>query len=233
MPVSPEASGHTPVNIHARFLESSEKYAEPGQQTELSYLYDLINGIKLSVDQHKVFVDKQISALTAKVSTIEDNIKETIVGEVRAAKTEIQNYIDTEIGRLAGRIDVVERKISEIEENKHSEYDPDVSIIMSKVAVTPDEDIQKIVEEIIHEALEKPEIPVVRAMRLRQRDDTPRRAGQGQAPPLIKVQLRTVADKVAVLRVKRRLKDSAKYSSVFMRSSKPHAERVMDMNFRT
>ena len=71
----------------------------------------------------------------------------------------------------------------------------------------------------------------------REQRDRDRRQAQGrddrpQLPPLIKAQFRNIQEKVEVLKVKRRLAASDKFSRAWMRSSKPHAERVADMNNR-
>ena len=218
---SPEAARQAPLHI---------------QVLDLAELNDLVRGIKDSFDLHKTSVDKQIAELKGQVTELGDRIKTTIKEEVSNATANIQQYIDTEIGRLAQRIDQVEDKIKDIDVGRTVEYDPDVSVIISKVDVRPDEDALQLVNDIIHNGLELPEVPVVRAMRLRQRQDPPdgrQMPLRPQAPPLIKVQFRNVDDKVKVLRRKRRLADKETYRGIMMKSSKPHAERVMEMNFRT
>ena len=57
-----------------------------------------------------------------------------------------------------------------LEEKQTTEFDPEVSVIMSRVPQNEDEDIHQTAEKIIHEGLRLPEICVVRAMRLRQRE---------------------------------------------------------------
>lgn len=52
-------------------------------------------------------------------------------------------------------------------------------------------------------------------------------------PTLVKVELETVRDKVAVLRRKFKLNDSDTFGRVFISSAKSHAERLMEINLRT
>ena len=253
---SSEASSHAPLSMSSPEAMSHAS-VNTQRSPDLKQVYDLISEIKTSIDQHKVEVNKRVKELSTQVQQMNVTITSTIKEEVRAATKNIEEYIDSEISRVSVRIDGIEEKVRKIEDSQHVEYDPNVSIIVSKLPVTPDEDVQQIAEDIVHNALQLPAVQVVRAMRLRQRDDrqgAEAQAAEGQAaegqvaggqravrqrderapgPPLIKVQFRTVEDKVAVLRVKRRLTSSAKYSPVWLRSSKPHSERVMDMNFRT
>ena len=81
MAVSPEAS---------RLRGSLTTHAP----TELSKLYDLINEIKGSLDQHRRDVNKQVSDLAARVSEMNVNINTTIQEEVRKSTKSIEDYID-------------------------------------------------------------------------------------------------------------------------------------------
>ena len=59
---------------------------------------------------------------------------------------------------------------------------------------------------------------------------TPRRNGKNG---ILKIELRTMADKIMLLKNKTRLKQTHGFERVFVRSSKTHLERLMDLNFRT
>ncbi len=98
--------------------------------------------------------------------------------------------------------------------------------------MTAGENILQIVENIIHEGLGLPEIPIVRAMSLPQQNQQ----GQGfrhPPTPLVKVQLRDLDTKKRVLRSKLKLANTQDYGNVWIRSSKPHIERLIDINFKT
>lgn len=56
---------------------------------------------------------------------------------------------------------------------------------------------------------------------------------RGRGPGIIKVELRAVEEKVAVLRRKQRLRDNDIYKNVYINSAKSHAERRVDLKFRT
>lgn len=56
---------------------------------------------------------------------------------------------------------------------------------------------------------------------------------QGTKPGLVRVGLQSVEEKVAVLRRKAKLKDHDRFQRMFVSSAKSHAERLLDLNFRT
>ena len=231
------------------------------EQPSTQQLFGLISDLKTSLELHKEAIDQQMTNLTSKVTELGASIRNTIKEEVRAATADINSKIDEEVATLTNkidhevaglnrkiddkvtgltnRIDDIEQKINDVQDEINVEYDPEVSIIISKVAETPGENVQAIVEEMVHRDLGLPGIQVVRATRMPQREqrDRDRRQAQGrddrpQLPPLIKAQFRNIQEKVEVLKEKRRLAASDKFSRAWMRSSKPHAERVADMNNR-
>ncbi len=51
-------------------------------------------------------------------------------------------------------------------------------------------------------------------------------------PPLVKFAVPSLEGKIAVLRAKRNLKQSAEFPRVFLRSSKSHTERLIEPNFK-
>ena len=56
---------------------------------------------------------------------------------------------------------------------------------------------------------------------------------RGDRPGLVKVELSSVQEKVTVLHRKSNLKDNNSFNKVYVSSAKSHAERLMDLNFRT
>ena len=59
------------------------------------------------------------------------------------------------------------------------------------------------------------------------------RPGQVARPGLVKIQFESLEDKIKVFREKHNLRNSEEYKKVFLRSSKPHAERLTELNFKT
>ena len=222
----------------SRFASMST--SRPSEQDYASMMA-LLQEVNVSLQQHKQYMAGEMSTLQAsqqqfqtyiekQFKEISENLKKHMNEEIK----KIETYVDSEVGRVCERMNDMETKLNNVKDHETPEYDPEVSIIMSKVPKVADENIQLIAEKIIHEHLDLPGIPIVRAMRLPQRQqqrDGP--AAANRDPPLVKVQLRSVDDKKSVLRVKKRVGTSRDYGTVWIRSSKPHAERIMDFNCRT
>ena len=216
----------------------------PGSRpSEYSELIQLIKQLQSSVDDHKQTMTAEIKKLhesqkefqahvDERITTLGNSMKESMKESIKQCMDDMTKYVDGEVGRICSQLNDVQDRVTAVEAKQTPDYDPEVSVIMSKVPMTPNEDIQKVAEKIIHEDLSLPDVQVVRATRLGQRNQN-QQPGQRVAPPLVKVQLRDLEAKKRVLRNKKSLQNSPNYANVFIRSSKPHMERVMDMNCRT
>ena len=205
----------------------------PGEQrgvaTDVDAALRVVNDNMLK--HQKVMTDSIASMKKAFESRMEQQLKlfsDGLKQHITDSVTELRNYVDAEIGRISTQINEITEKVAILEDKQTPEYDPEVSIILSKVPVNEGEDIYEVTKSIIHEALDLPDVPVVRATRLPQRQQ-----GDRPVPPLVKAQLQSVDDKKKVLRVKKRLATAEGYKNVWIRSSRPHAERLTDQNFRT
>ena len=56
---------------------------------------------------------------------------------------------------------------------------------------------------------------------------------RGNSKGVLKIQLSIIEEKIDVLRHKSNLKNSSTFSNVYIRSSKTHSERLIDLNFKT
>lgn len=118
----------------------------------------------------------------------------------------------------------MEQKISEKEAKKKS-FDPDVSVIIVGLPQSEGEDLMAKVNNLLHVGLGCDTVLCPAAVeRVRTR---------GDRPGLVKVELSSVQEKVTVLRRKSKLKDNDSFNKVYVSSAKSHAERLMDLNFRT
>ncbi len=90
--------------------------------------------------------------------------------------------------------------------------------------ITEKEILLTVLNTLIREGLHVTGISVVRAMRLESREGK---------PGLVKIQVNNLDEKKKLLKHKQHLKQSGDYSNVFLRSSKPHLERLVDLNFKT
>ena len=202
---------------------------------EFIALSRLLEEIKASIQEHKQTVAQEFSKIHETQRKFEERIEQQIQSltddvkaRVAAGIKEMTEYVDGEMGRVCTQVNDVQERVAVLEDKQVPEYDPEVSIILSKVPVTQDEDIRQVTEKIIHDELSLPDVQVVRACRLRQRNLPGDQAAA--APPLVKVQFKDLQTKLRVLQVKKRIMNSAQYSNVFIRSSKPHVERMMHAN---
>ena len=69
----------------------------------------------------------------------------------------------------------------------------------------------------------------LRHVRVVKAERTPMREGR---PGIVKIELRNVDDKKAVLRAKAGLRGTRKFRNVYIRGAQTHAERLIDLNFR-
>ena len=87
------------------------------------------------------------------------------------------------------------------------------------------ENITEKAEKLVKDGVGLPDVPVVRAMR------TPHREGR---PGVVKIQVRHLEDEKKLLTSKKELKNGTNmYKKVYIRTSKSHLERLIDLNFRT
>lgn len=99
----------------------------------------------------------------------------------------------------------------------------DITIIASNIPQQPEENILEISKELINTLNES--VDVVAAARLRNR-----KFGK---PALVKISFASVQDKIKILRENKQLKMVEKYKNVFLRGSKTHTERLLELNART
>ena len=113
------------------------------------------------------------------------------------------------------------------------EFSSDTTIVAINVPYEQGEDIQQKMTNMIRRDLAV-NIMVKRVKRMpvpayqtgQQNRTRPKRG-------IVKIQLHSVQDKIAILREKQKLKNSRDYSYVYLRSSKSHAEHLMELNFKT
>ena len=164
------------------------------------------------------------------LSTSMDTHKQKVADHIKELSDNLQSYVDLEVGRLVSQIQDIETKVNNLETKVVEEYDPDVTVIVTKVPFNEGENAQGIVEGIIREGLGIPDVPVIRAKRL------PPREARGQRQPglpLLKIELPNLENKIRVLRAKKRLENSEEWKRCWIRSSKSHVERLIDLNFKT
>ena len=108
-------------------------------------------------------------------------------------------------------------------DNRNYVDDPEITIIVNNIEQESGEDILEIASELIY--LVNDSVKVVAAKRL-----TSRITGK---PGLVKISLSNLEEKKMVLREKRKLKEVERYKKVFLRGSKSHTDRILELNART
>ncbi|KAI8482850.1 hypothetical protein Bbelb_393850 [Branchiostoma belcheri] len=129
--------------------------------------------------------------------------KDELKAELERKTKEIGVNIDLEMGHVMARIEACDGAYRghREEEDVWSEFDPDEGRY-------PGEDIQAKIEELLRTGIHS-DVPVVAAERMKPR---------GRGPGVVKVRLRSVQEKVAVLRGKQKLKGNPLYEKVFLRT---------------
>ncbi|KAJ8412585.1 hypothetical protein AAFF_G00129210 [Aldrovandia affinis] len=116
-------------------------------------------------------------------------------------------------------MEMIELKIAEkAAQKKISE--PDVSLIIVGLPQADDEDLMANVKDLLCEGLDCDPVPDLVAVECIR--------GRGRQPGLVKVELRSVQEKEAVLRRKSKLKSSERFQKVYVSSAKSHTERLLD-----
>ena len=137
--------------------------------------------------------------------------------------SELRHYIDSENGILIRRFEDIENRLTRIEER--FQYDPEVTVIAQGVPPTHNEDPEQVAQELIRKGLNTVDIPVVRAKRLATRNPN--------KPGLLKIELPNLDAKKKILRRKTELSKVPQYRRVYLRSSKSHVERLLELNTKT
>lgn len=147
----------------------------------------------------------------------------TALEELKVGQATLKNEILAEIaGTLDRKLEPVYQRIEALEQMVMKEFDPERSVVISKLQVI-DGDIQKSVEEMIL-SLNLEGIEVKRVQKLGE---------QGGRPPLIEAEMKNSEQKVKLLQKKQSLKNIDGHENVYIRSSHSHADRTHQTNLMT
>lgn len=154
-------------------------------------------------------------------------MKSDIDLELSIQKTQIDT-LSQSIDSIMGRLELLEngaRPIYESGERRSTNPldDPNVTIIATNIKAEPNEDLLAVAKDLVAHLDE--DVRVVAAHRLKSR--------KINKPGLVKISFASVDEKIRVLRQKRNLSGIQGYGSVFLRSSKSHTERLLELNAKT
>ena len=131
--------------------------------------------------------------------------------------------LDQEVSLLVARIERTERNCNEFQQHIHPEYDPQVTLIVQGLRENREENILLDAKKLVHQVLNEPDIPVINALRIPSRNNK---------PGIVKMEIDCVQNKVKLLRKKGLLREIEGYKNGFLRSSKTHVARLLELNIR-
>lgn len=185
---------------------------------------DMEKQVNARIDSMEKQVNSRVDKLRGSLEKMMAENQNAVLKEIEKATKDMNTNLDTEVGILCARMEKMELKISEKEEKRKS-FDPDVSLIVVGLPHSEGEDLMAKVNELLHVGLGcETALTPAAVERVRAR---------GDRPGLVKVELSSAQEKVSVLRRKSELKDSESFNNVYVYSAKSHAERMMELNFRT
>ena len=179
-------------------------------------------------------LDTKITKLEGKIDEQIEGLKKHVDDALAKQFKQLQDYIDKEVGVLCNRLNATEERIQQLE-NEHkkaNEFDPEVTIVAENLQYEETEDLMGKITRLLRRELNM-NVPVVQVQRLKPPPVRITNSGRLVKPGIVKIQFESVDHKVRVLREKHNLMNSAEFSWVRLRSSKSHAERMMEFNTRT
>ena len=129
--------------------------------------------------------------------------------------------IDIETNIVVARIVDVERDVERLKTTVHPAFDPEVTLVPQGLKESG-RDLLSDVKELVHEVLNEPEVTIKRVLRI---------ASRNAYPGIVKIEVDSTQNKIKVLRKKGMLiENNGVYRNVFLRSSKSHVERLLELN---
>ena len=159
-----------------------------------------------------------------------DKLRNDIMKSVDSQLKKIRDEFVLDIARLDTKLTGLENLVERQHENRNgAEVNPlddnELCIIAANIPAEVDEDLHWKVSEIVGKLSGTANFTIVKAVRLRSRR-------QG-SPGLVKFAVESVEQKIQILRKKYELKNDDRYNKVFLRASKSHTERLLELNART
>ena len=220
-------SGKSAENLHEKMPATTSpvapprnKHASNGTPTnrnneEIVQLRECLSELQLSIDSLRVDFQSKLDGLTYKCDT-------------KASVDFLKTQLDLETGIIIARIESVEQRITQIEAQlaAKAEFDTETTVIARGLPTqaTCGPELLTEAKKLVQDVLGLDNVNIARAKRL------PSRNGQ---LGLVKVQLQSLEEKKAVLRAKHKVKEKEGYRNVYIRGSKTHVERLVELNFRT
>lgn len=218
----------SPRDRNRLVFESDAKVTESTENVEL---FEMIKGIARSQEEIKDAIESHKRTMTEEIRKLHEaqqKLSDQLNDQIKKVEDDMHRYVDSKVEDVTQVIDGLQERIRVLEGKQTTEFDPQVTLIMTKVPPPNDGNDETVAKRIIHQTLKLPDIQIVRTMRLPQRN---LQNATRPPPPLLKVELQSLQDKIRVLQAKRGLAGT-NFQNVWIRSSMYHSERVMDFNSR-
>ena len=240
---SPVSSASEKYSDIVRMAGKDSKVGK-GNDSDLSSKMDML---LLSVNEIKKNQEGMKKTLEKKIDKLRNDLLENMNSKITA----LRNEITLDLGRETTRIDSVLNTIQSIQQRlenvensgpatlgndnvtqaasdvrKDPLNDCSVTVIATNIPFNEGEDILQKATNLLHQIGETVQhVTVTRAARLRSRDP--------EKPGLVKISFLSETEKVDVLSNKSNLRGTTDYNTVYLRSSKTHTERLIELNART
>jgi mannitol-specific phosphotransferase system IIBC component len=151
-------------------LSSEAPESGATQKVQIDYLRRMVSALIVSFSAYKFETEKKLTKLKTKTNNMGDKEEESSdfvhVREFQSLSNqvqEMQNQLDTDIGHLATRCQMIEQKLEKITERFH--YDVETTLVAQHAPVTTDEDanILQYAERLVHEGTGTTGVRVIRA----------------------------------------------------------------------
>ena len=202
-------------------FQSFSSSSKQSQDERIDKMMEILLSVKKGQESLQKTFDSKIERLRRDVlSTIDDKIK--------AVKVDV----DLQFASLDNRIHELERAMNSFSTDgmpmsDHTVNNCDVTVIVSNLRQRPGEIPLQAAKELIralgNDVFENTVITDAKRCNERNRG----------TPPVLKIAFENVEQKVNVLRAKQELKQSLFYKKVYIRGSKTHTERILELNAKT
>ena len=200
--------------------------AETAKMTN-AQIMEQLNKMNEKMDDLKASFDKK---LNSKVDGLEKSLDKTIrenqkllLNEMERCRKEMKEGLDMEVSRLQARLESLEMKLTGATPAPTTRFDPEVSLIIYGLQQEDDEDILVKTNKMFTEGMSSDIVA----------KDAERMKSRGGAPGVVKVECTSRQEKISILRMKQKLRDHPVYEKVYVKSAKSHAERLIEINFKT
>ena len=186
---------------------------------------DLVSCITAELSKQLQAMENKMSSrigdLAAKVTNNQSELKTLI--ETRSNK--LRSDIQMELSQITNKIGGINSRLTALEANLQGKpFDCEKTVIMFNIMQPADESNASLlatVENIISTGLDLPGLEIVAVKRC------------GGQPGPVKVELSNEHSKIELLKQKRKLKSKQEFSNIFIRSSKTHEGRLLELNMKT